>query len=241
MQYIVGIDEAGRGSWAWPIVVGWFLIPVSMLESVLMQLPWLTDSKKIPHKRREALFATIDDIHFSRKCRYAVAYRDAHKIDNVGIREANRQSMQDVIVSLTTDIEALDIVHIYIDGADNFIFDSIDAHYAFAKKRKRKQSAWTTNNNIYQSVANLWNLQISYHIWWDATIPVVSIASIIAKVSRDRMMCDFSVDFPGYNFDAHKWYGTLWHRKSLQKYGVTNIHRKSYNPVKTLIFDQPSI
>jgi ribonuclease HII len=64
---------------------------------------------------------------------------------------------------------------------------------------------------------------------------VISAASIIAKVTRDRMMCDFSVEYEGYSFHRHKGYGTSKHQNALLTYGITSLHRKSYAPIKRLI------
>ena len=70
---------------------------------------------------------------------------------------------------------------------------------------------------------------------------MVSAASVIAKVVRDQMMCDFARDFPGYGFDSHKGYGTRKHHEALVNYGITPIHRKSYAPVKALISSATSV
>jgi ribonuclease HII len=82
---------------------------------------------------------------------------------------------------------------------------------------------------------------IYYVIHGDLLIPAISAGSIIAKVTRDRMMCDFHEDFPEYGFDRHKGYGTRKHNESLLNYGITPIHRKSYAPVKRLISHESSL
>ena len=66
----------------------------------------------------------------------------------------------------------------------------------------------------------------------------ISAASIVAKVTRDRMMCDFSLKYPDYHFDRHKGYGTRRHYEALIHYGITPLHRKSYAPVKRLILSE---
>lgn len=74
----------------------------------------------------------------------------------------------------------------------------------------------------------------------DAIVPVVSLASIVAKVLRDREMEKMSVLFPGYGFDGHMGYGTGQHRLALENLGVCRIHRKSYSPIKKLIGWKPT-
>ena len=72
-------------------------------------------------------------------------------------------------------------------------------------------------------------------------VPVIGIASIIAKVKRDKEMCEYSENFPLYDFASHKGYGTRKHSDALINYGITPIHRKSYAPVKRLILASPSL
>ena len=78
-------------------------------------------------------------------------------------------------------------------------------------------------------------IKISYVIEGDINVPAISAASIIAKVLRDRIMCEYNEDFPEYGFGSHKGYGTRKHSASLLNYGITPIHRKSYAPIRALI------
>lgn len=82
---------------------------------------------------------------------------------------------------------------------------------------------------------------ITYLIDGDSLSSVISAASVVAKVTRDRMMRDFHEDFPVYGFDTHKGYGTRKHHEAMMNYGITPIHRKSYAPVKSLILGETSI
>jgi ribonuclease HII len=227
MNYIIGIDEAGRGPWAWPIVVGGWFCEKEKYEENIKTLHGLGDSKKLSEIKRENIFYSIEGLQERNLCQYTFAYREAHEIDSLGIREANRLCMQDVLLSLLQYTEESDFVEIYIDGSDNFIFDGIDCSYTFAKKRNQKEKGKTWERK---------EKHIYYIIWWDATIPTISSASIIAKVTRDRMMCDFHENFPEYWFNIHKGYGTRKHSEALVNYGITPLHRKSYAPVKKLIF-----
>lgn len=78
-------------------------------------------------------------MQYRSECQYAFSYRDAHIIDEVGIREANRQCMQDVILSLLQFVDDTDSVQIFIDGCDNYQFSLGDFEYVFAEKKRRKE------------------------------------------------------------------------------------------------------
>lgn len=84
-------------------------------------------------------------------------------------------------------------------------------------------------------------IKIYYRIGGDKSSLAISAGSIVAKVTRDRMMCDFHEDFPEYGFDSHKGYGTRKHSEALLHYGITPLHRKSYTPVKRLISSTVSL
>lgn len=114
-HYIIGIDEAGRGPWAGPVVAGGWMTQLSHAHHLLGSLTGLTDSKKIQHKKREEIFHSIEKMQDENRCQYSFAYRDAERIDDVGIREANRECMQDVILSLLQFVGDTDTVEINID------------------------------------------------------------------------------------------------------------------------------
>lgn len=97
---------------------------------------------------------------------------------------------------------------ILIDGRDNYLFEGIPRE------------------------------KVTYIIRGDVTEPAISAASIVAKVIRDRKMCDFSEYSPEYGFALHKGYGTKKHHDALLYYGIHTIHRKSYAPVKALISEE---
>jgi ribonuclease HII len=89
--------------------------------------------------------------------------------------------------------------------------------------------------NSFDDIPKQHSRQCSYVIEGDSLVPCISAASIIAKVSRDRLMCEFDKEYPGYSFWLHKGYGTKKHMDALLNNTITNIHRKSYAPVKKLI------
>lgn len=202
MKYLIGIDEAGRGSWAWPVTAGIFAIPLGFDFDVL---PFLTDSKKLTSLKREILYEWIERLSKEGKCYFAAASSPAEVIDSVGIREANRLAMQQCIEKILERVPLDCIESILIDGRDNYHFDGIDPS------------------------------RVQFIIRWDLLEKVISAASIVAKVTRDRMMRDFHTFFPDYGFYLHKGYGTKKHHEALLYHGISSIHRKSYAPVKALI------
>ncbi len=233
--YIIGIDEAGRGSWAWPVVAGGWMADAAIATAILSNIDWLTDSKLLTAQKRERIFSEIEKLQYRDECQYAFAYRDASFIDQYGIRTANRQCMQDIIISFLQFIDPDDFVEIYIDGCDNYEFDLSEESigYDFMKISPKKM--------INTMMTGTERIKIYYRIQGDKNFFQISAASIVAKVIRDRMMCDFHEDFPLYWFDRHKGYGTSKHNDAMINYGITPIHRKSYEPVKSLILDRSCV
>lgn len=233
MHYFLWIDEAGRWPWAGPIVVGGFLIRENCMSELHKHIPWINDSKKLSEKRREMVFSALESLMLQGECTCFSSLRTAEVIDTVGIREANRRCMQDVIEQALHTLWPDDTLDICIDGCDNYVFENMDAAYIFAKKKSKKEKP--DKHETYSQEKK--SVKISYFIWWDGFIPVISLGSIIAKVLRDRMMCDFSLKFPEFDFSGHKGYGTRKHYQEILNYGIKSIHRKSYAPMKRLISD----
>ncbi len=113
--------------------------------------------------------------------------------------------MQSALHQVLEKILQSEVSEILIDGRDNYRFDDID------------------------------HQKVRYIVRGDLTEKCISAASIIAKVIRDRRMCDFSVEYEGFSFDLHKGYGTRKHQEALMVYDITTLHRKSYAPIKRLI------
>lgn len=152
--------------------------------------------------------------------------------------------MQEVILGLLQYTSDTDTIRISIDGCDNYEFGIDGFEYIFAKKRRKKDiehGNQEIKNLIPHDASSIDNNSITYIIGGDALSPAISAASVVAKVTRDRMMCDFHEDFPEYGFASHKGYGTRKHREAMIHYGITPLHRKSYAPVKSLILGETSI
>ena len=180
IEYICGIDEAGRGPLAGPVVVASSIMPKdSMIEGV-------NDSKKISEKRREKIFEEIIKEAIS----YGVGIIDENTIDDINILQATK-------LGLTNSLKELKI---------------------------------KPNIILVDALKDIDTLGIPYNsiIKGDATCYSIAAASIIAKVTRDRIMLEYDKVYPEYGFAKHKGYGTKEHIEAIKKYGLCPIHRRSF-------------
>lgn len=179
-EHICGIDEAGRGPLAGPVVVASVIMPKdSMIEGV-------NDSKKISEKKREKLYDLIIDEAIS----YGVGIIDHKEIDEKNILNATKEG-------LTTSIKELKV------KPDIILVDAL--------------TKIETMGIPYRSV-----------IKGDAKIYSIACASIIAKVTRDRIMREWDKVYSEYGFATHKGYGTAKHLAAIKEYGLCPIHRRSF-------------
>ncbi len=177
---IAGVDEAGRGPLAGPVVAAAVIFPREMI------IPGVNDSKQLTEKRREVLFDEIQ--------RYAAAVGVGivgHEvIDRINILQASMLAMHKAVDNLFIPPQQL-----LVDG--NFF-----AHETIPVE------------NIIRG---------------DTLSHSIAAASIIAKVTRDRMMREFDREFPDYGFGKHKGYGTRAHIEAIRRYGFCPIHRRSFH------------
>ena len=177
---ICGIDEAGRGPLAGPVVVAGVIMKAdSFIEGV-------NDSKKVSEKKREILYDKI----IAEAIAYSVAIIGQDIIDEINILNATKMGVTKVIEELSTKPEL-----IIIDALEH-----ID-----------------TKGIPYESI-----------IKGDAKCYSIAAASIIAKVTRDRIMRQWDEVYPQYGFSKHKGYGTKMHIEAIKQYGLTPIHRRSF-------------
>ncbi|MCR5147127.1 MAG: ribonuclease HII [Clostridia bacterium] len=185
VNYICGIDEAGRGPLAGPVVVASVVMPRdSMIEGV-------NDSKKVSEKKREQLYDEIIENAIS----YSVGIVDQKEIDRVNILNATK-------AGLTESIKGLKV------KPDIILVDAL--------------KGIDTCGIPYESI-----------IKGDAKCYSIAAASIIAKVTRDRIMRQWHEVYPQYNFIQHKGYGTAAHIAAIKEYGLCPLHRLSF--VKNIV------
>ena len=179
LAYVAGIDEAGRGPLAGPVVAAAVILPKDIF------LPFLNDSKKVTEKRRDVLFDEIKQNAIA----YGIGIASNTLIDEINILQATYEAMREAINALekTPDILLVDAVHI-------------------------------PDINIKQVGI----------VKGDAKSVNIAAASILAKVTRDRIMVEYDKIYPEYGFASNKGYGTATHIAALKEVGPCVIHRKSF-------------
>lgn len=186
-RVIAGLDEAGRGPLAGPLVAVACVIPP------LLFIPGVNDSKKLLPKRAEEIFHLLTkDPEIS----YGIGIVEVEEIDKINIFQATIKAMLQAVQNLPVKPDCL-----LVDGLA-LPHPSIPA----------------------QKI-----------IGGDAVCYPISAASIIAKETRDRLMLKLHESWPAYGFDKHKGYGTSGHMEALQKHGPCPAHRKTFEPIKTML------
>ena len=189
---VAGIDEAGRGPLAGPVVAAAIIFSKNKLLNKLLEIG-IRDSKLLSPKKREYLCELI--LEKCHACSTGIVSEEV--IDKINILEATRLAMRKAVEKLEIKpdfllidgnhtIENYPVSQIAIPRADQYVFS-------------------------------------------------VSAASIIAKVTRDRILVDFDKEYPGYGFAQHKGYGTKFHMEALKRIGPCKIHRRSFNPIEKLL------
>ena len=185
---VAGIDEAGRGPWAGPVVAGAVILPEDH------GIEGLNDSKKLTARQREALYEKIIEV-----ADYGIGIIERDVIDDINILQATFRAMELAFSKLTQKA-----VCALIDGSQR---------------------------------PNL-NCTMETVVKGDSRSLSIAAASIVAKVTRDKIMTDLAQDFPGYGWENNKGYGTKQHSSALDKLGVTPHHRRSYKPIQRVIARQ---
>jgi ribonuclease HII len=191
VRRVAGVDEAGRGPLAGPVVAAAVILPARWAEAGLpAELAGLNDSKQLTESRRETYFA------FLTRCaeiEFAIAQVDAATIDQINILQATHRAMNDALAQLPPPPP-----HALVDGRP-------------VKTLRVPQTAIVKG---------------------DARSYSIAAASVLAKVTRDRLMLEYHARFPAYGFAEHKGYGTAKHLAAIAQHGACAIHRKSFAPLK---------
>ena len=183
---IAGIDEAGRGPLAGPVVSAAVILPPSFHD------PEITDSKKLTAKKRERLYLKI----YERAVSVGIGIVDPVEIDRINILQAALLAMAIAVENLDPQPD-----HLLIDG--NFPIPSRLPQQPIPKG--------------------------------DALSISIAAASIVAKVSRDRLMQTYHHYYPQFNFPKHKGYPTKAHKEAIREFGFSPIHRRSFKGVKEFV------
>lgn len=185
---VAGVDEAGRGPWAGPVVAAAVILAPGNVPA------GLNDSKKLAAARREALFAEISDT-----CAFGIGIVESETIDEINILQATFRAMCVAVDTLPTAPAA-----ILIDG-------NLAPPLAMPHKTIKKGDARSLS---------------------------IAAASIVAKVTRDRLMVEMDERWPQYGFASHKGYGTARHAEALKIHGPCPAHRRSFKPVTACLTGQ---
>lgn len=188
---IAGVDEAGRGPLAGPVVAAACILPREVA------IEGIDDSKRMTEAEREAVF---DLITTCPGVRYALFVQDAARVDEINILQATLEAMEMCVRRLSEEPARCPPDYILVDG--NRLPDGFDAERA---------EPIIKGDCLSQSIAA---------------------ASIVAKVTRDRLMVGYHEKWPHYGFNSHKGYGTVAHISALLKHGPCEIHRKTFAPLK---------
>lgn len=192
-RFVAGVDEAGRGPLAGPVVAAAVILDPGR------QPEGLRDSKRLTIADRDRLAIEVQRDAVA----WAVAWADRAEIDAVNILNATLLAMRRAILGLRVPPDT-----VLVDG--NRLPD------------------------LRFHASHVWAVPIDGHavIGGDDTVPAISAASILAKTTRDAIMCDRDRLYPDYAFSQHKGYATLKHRELLRRHGPCDEHRRSFAPVR---------
>ena len=188
---IAGVDEAGRGPLAGPVVAAAVIFPEEWIERGLpLALRGLNDSKQLTPAERENFFSVLTS---RPEVRHAIAWSDHAVIDEINILQATFRAMNEALAQLNPAPW-----HVLIDG-------------------HQRCSARGEQTPIVQG---------------DAKSYSIAAASVLAKVTRDRMMLECDRQWPEYGFADHKGYGTKAHLAALARHGPCPVHRMTFAPIR---------
>jgi len=191
VKRIAGVDEAGRGPLAGPVVAAAVLFPARWISDGLpRELEKINDSKQLTAAQRDTCFTLLTA---NSAVRFGIASLDAESIDAINILQATHRAMNQALAALRPEPE-----HVLVDGLP---------------------------------VKSLCFPQTPL-VKGDARSFSIAAASILAKVTRDRLMLEYDRQFPAYGFAEHKGYGTARHLAALAELGPCPIHRRSFAPLR---------
>ena len=190
---ICGIDEAGRGPLAGPVVASCVMLNQNDF------LAEINDSKKLSKNLRKKIYNDLKN-----NCKFGIGVVDEKIIDKINILEATKLAM-------------------------------LQAYQDFCKKYDLFPKIILVDGNFKPFNLQDELLQIEPIIKGDQKSYSIASASIIAKEYRDEIMLNYHQKFPVYNFDKHNGYGTKNHLENIKKYGICDIHRKTFEPIKSIL------
>ena len=196
---VVGIDEAGRGPWAGPVVAGAVVFLDRNVDEFLLKN--LNDSKKLSAKKREELYEKLLEANKKGQVLIGIGEASVEEIDELNILQATFLAMKRAKEALGVEID-----------------------FALVDGNQKPQGIGCECATVVKG---------------DAKSYSISAASILAKVYRDRLMCDIAKKYPHYAFEKNAGYGTKAHVDGLNSYGIVKgVHRLSYKPIQEFLLNK---
>lgn len=190
---VAGVDEAGCGPWAGPVVAGAVLFNTYDLPEELTKI--LNDSKKLSIKKREHIFALLNELDGD-LCHIGVGQASVAEVDKINIRQA-------AILAMKRAVESL-LIFPNLVLADGIVRPNLNCEIKTVKQGDSKSFS-------------------------------IAAGSVVAKVTRDKIMHRLANEFPQYAWESNSGYGTKSHQEALAIHGVTPHHRKSFAPIAKLL------
>ena len=209
---MIGVDEAGRGSWAGPLVATASWLDFKQHKSLHREI---NDSKKLTTNKRKEIILSLNN-----SVKYCSSISSEREIDVFGLTFANTMAMKRSIFCLLKILRD-DFINknhefqIFIDGKYKPNLLEFDQSLSIKKLK-------LVSHNVIPVVKG------------DSKSKTIALASIIAKETRDNIMRQYSLKYPNYFFHKNFGYGTIKHKEAISKYGVLKLHRKSFKPISTI-------
>ena len=219
MRLIIGVDEAGRGAWAGPLVAA----AVCLKTGKEFQHKLLRDSKELSPFQRQEVFAYLQII-----CKIGLGIVTVKEINKLGLQPANVLAVERAIAHLRSHQPE-------VDGRGKLV--SYKPQTRLLRRRVKRDILANSHTIVIDYIGGFGRYtklpnNYSLHKFGESKFPEIAAASIVAKVTRDRIMMSLARRRSQYGFERHKGYGTRQHREALARQGISRAHRIFFAPVQ---------
>ncbi len=221
-QPVVGLDEVGRGCLAGPVYAAAAIVRPGCAES--LNALGVTDSKLLSESKRERLFPTLFEMAW-----IGLGSATAQEIDRINILQATFLAMRRALDDLRRNVDGLPL------GSEDSLLGSAPGHLLIDGNQRLPLMSSSFEEQTLRAPVDWSRWLQTPVIKGDLRALPIAVASIAAKVTRDRLMVDLSKTYPGYGFEKHKGYAAPIHRKAIEEIGPIEIHRKSFGGVREFI------
>ena len=241
-SFVVGVDEAGRGPLAGPVVAAAAVLPRD--GTGLPAHIRLDDSKKMTEEQREEAFEALELASRNPErtgVAFAASVVSPELIDEINILEATMLAMDRAVQQLSqalcgapagSSAAARGGPGSLVLGPARPLAVLVDGNRL---PPQLEQMGAISGGNAVPSLPSYCKFHARAVVKGDAKSTAIAAASVVAKVTRDRIMREASVKWPRYSFDGHKGYGTAAHVAAIRRYGPCEIHRRSFEPIRSMV------